>query len=605
MGEWLVIELSSRCEGEDPRVLQEALTRLVKTSEVFVPAAVTEIGDDVVYSYLLEGYAFVRRDSPDSTYLRLENSRYVESVLTEPRGSGGSRRLSTVSEEDIDRFRRQVKAISDQGISVGDTVTITSGPYRNIEATVVEDIAEEGMVQVHVKLRSKQSLVTLPRGFLRVVKRAPLSPVYNRMASLRAWSTMATALLEWEEGDWSQVQAAYDRYHRLHQWSNKGRLLYSFLGSKGILDHSYRDLQRRLQRLSRVKAAARKASRICNLIAFSRGWAGPRDLESLQNKLMDLAWLDDVMRRVQELHRSYNVLNRRLTHRNEKRKMVQNVLIDGHNLAFRCMYAPGMSRLSDSQGRPTGLIVGFLRSLGALRKKYPTARFWVTWDGSSQRRKSSFADYKANRPVREADESGFDQMAYVRKVIVYLGVTQAFNPEEEADDVIGALVKGDLVSQKNVIFSSDKDLLQLVTHDTFLLIPAIGSRKEILFEGPEIVEEYMGVPPGKMVEFRALCGDPSDNIPGVPRVPKKVLRALIQAHGSVDGIYKSGLAGLTRNQYDRLRSAEPQVRINLELMALVDVEVSLTYPDVNSSVAQQLMEEVGIKPQPILKAFGL
>jgi DNA polymerase-1 len=320
---------------------------------------------------------------------------------------------------------------------------------------------------------------------------------------------------------------------------------------------------------------------------------------------MDLAWLDDVMRRVQELHRSYNVLNRRLTHRNEKRKMVQNVLIDGHNLAFRCMYAPGMSRLSDSQGRPTGLIVGFLRSLGALRKKYPTARFWVTWDGSSQRRKSSFADYKANRPVREADESGFDQMAYVRKVIVYLGVTQAFNPEEEADDVIGALVKGDLVSQKNVIFSSDKDLLQLVTHDTFLLIPAIGSRKEILFEGPEIVEEYMGVPPGKMVEFRALCGDPSDNIPGVPRVPKKVLRALIQAHGSVDGIYKSGLAGLTRNQYDRLRSAEPQVRINLELMALVDVEVSLTYPDVNSSVAQQLMEEVGIKPQPILKAFGL
>ena len=108
-----------------------------------------------------------------------------------------------------------------------------------------------------------------------------------------------------------------------------------------------------------------------------------------------------------------------------------------------------------------------------------------------------------------------------------------------------------------------------------------------------------------MVQFRALCGDTSDNIPGVPRVPKKVLRSLLQAHGTVDGIYKSGLAGLTRNQYERLRSAEPQVRINIGLMALVNVEVSLTYPDVDGKVASRLMQEVGIKPQPILKAFSL
>jgi 5'-3' exonuclease len=106
-----------------------------------------------------------------------------------------------------------------------------------------------------------------------------------------------------------------------------------------------------------------------------------------------------------------------------------------------------------------------------------------------------------------------------------------------------------------------------------------------------------------MVQLRALLGDSSDNLPGVPRVPKKVLRSLIQAHGSVEAVYRSGLAGVSKVQYDRLRSAEPQVRINVELMALKDVPFTKVDPNPNPDEVAALLRAVEITPNSILETF--
>jgi 5'-3' exonuclease len=106
-----------------------------------------------------------------------------------------------------------------------------------------------------------------------------------------------------------------------------------------------------------------------------------------------------------------------------------------------------------------------------------------------------------------------------------------------------------------------------------------------------------------MVQLRAFYGDPSDNIPGVPRVPKKVLRSLVQAHGSVEAVYRSGLTGLTKGQYERLRSAEPQVRINVELMTLVDVGVTSVPPDVDPDNVAARLRELDIEPTSLLDIF--
>jgi 5'-3' exonuclease len=144
--------------------------------------------------------------------------------------------------------------------------------------------------------------------------------------------------------------------------------------------------------------------------------------------------------------------------------------------------------------------------------------------------------------------------------------------------------------------------LQLVTDTTHVLVPGVGGRKDVVFD-QAAVEKAFGVPPERIVQLRAFFGDNSDNIPGVPRVPKKVLRSLVQAHKTVDGVYHSGLTGITKSQYEKLRASEPQVRINVELMGLVNVPVSLTDPNVDADAAAGRLQELSINSSPLLEPF--
>jgi DNA polymerase-1 len=193
-------------------------------------------------------------------------------------------------------------------------------------------------------------------------------------------------------------------------------------------------------------------------------------------------------------------------------------------------------------------------------------------------------------------------MGFLKKLLPALGVTQLFNPNEEADDVIATMVQGELASQQNLIFTTDRDFLQLVTPTTRVLVPSVGGRKEIMFT-EEVVKEDLGVMPAVIKHLRSFYGDTSDNIPGVPRVPKKVLRSLVQAHGTVDGVFKSGLSGLTRGQYERLRSAEPQIRINLTLMQLETVSITPTAANPDPDAVVDRLKAVGINPLPIVGSF--
>jgi DNA polymerase-1 len=197
---------------------------------------------------------------------------------------------------------------------------------------------------------------------------------------------------------------------------------------------------------------------------------------------------------------------------------------------------------------------------------------------------------------------GFDQLAFLREVLPRLGVWQGVSPDEEADDVIASLVRGSLRGQNNLIYSTDRDLLQLVSGTTQMLVPGVGGRKDAMYD-QAAVERTFGVPPESIVQLRAFFGDTSDNIPGVPRVPKKVLRALVTAHKTVSGVYGSGLAGLTKSQYEKLRASEPQVTINVELMTLVNVPVSITDPNVDADVAARRLQELDIKSSPLLEPF--
>ncbi len=612
MGEWIVLELNPRGEQEDPDLVRKAISYSLKEAEIFVPAAVTQVGDDRVIHYLMDGYVFVKVDGRQPTdYFKVEGSKYVQTVLVKPGAGSRARRLSLVQDQAILRMRDQIKQLTDQGIGVGDVVRITSGPYRNMRATVVEEIPEEGMVQVYIKLRSKQSLMTLPRSFLVVVERAPLSAVSNRLNALRDWAYTAKPILGWEASP-DRMLDAYTRYGQVARWNQKGYQLYEFLSFDRSFTAPLAALQTKTAQLLKFSEWNTRGSRLFTFISayHPAGPLNPERYEKLQAKAMELLWVDDILERIRLLWDDVDNISRAVAHRQEGKSMVQNVLVDGHNLALRCFHAPGMSSLMDPYGRPSGVILGVLLGLGALKKRFPDAVLHVIWEGSSRRRKQRFGEYKGNRQSSAADTiapeapSGvrYDPVRVLRDILPLFGIRQAWNPDEEADDVIASLVRGDLSTETNVIFSTDRDMLQLVTATTSLLAPPAGSRNEIMYDSGTVVKT-MGVPPGKVVELRSLYGDTSDNIPGVPRVPKKILRSLIQAYGSVDSVFRSGLAGLTKGQYERLRSAEPQVRINVELMTLVDVSFTTASPDVDPDNVGQKLRELGIDPNSLLETF--
>lgn len=603
-----MLELNSRSEGEDPDTVCQSIRSTIKGAEVFIPAAVTQVGGDRVVHYLVDGYAFIRQIEPDSTYLKLENSRYIQSVLFVPETQGNRRQLATVTDKDIAKMRGQIENEIDQGIGVGDVVRITSGAYRNMDATVIEEIPEQGMVQVFVRLRSKQSLITLPRSFLYVVDRAPLSPVFTRLFALKTWVKAARPILRWPDNGFDQIRKTYRLFERHSAWLAKGRRLKAFISlSEGVYDNQMSEIRTRFKTLKVLNNLTNRFELLWPFVAFYYDHVDEKRLSELTERLLRLAWFDDFQHRLQTTANDIETLSQDLAKFEDgDEEMYQNVLIDGHNLAFRCLHAPGMAELCDSKGRRTGMILGFLRSLGMFKKRYPGSNVYVTWDGCSKRRKSKFGDYKANRPRPVGpipdDDPVFAQIQFLMTILPQLSVRQAVNPLEEADDILAALVWGQLKGQKNLIFSSDRDLLQLVSETTHVLAPGAGTRKEILFDLAEVESDY-GVTPSKMVQLRALYGDSSDNIPGVPRVPKKVLRALLQAHGSIDGIYMSGLTGLTKGQYERLRSAEPQVRLNVELMSLADVDVSVRDPDIDAEGAAGRLRELEVNPDPILESF--
>ena len=278
---------------------------------------------------------------------------------------------------------------------------------------------------------------------------------------------------------------------------------------------------------------------------------------------------------------------------------VDNVIVDGLNLAYRCYYAPGMAELHDSNDRPTGVVCGFLKTLVSLTKKFEGAKYTVVWDGSSQYRRSKFSGYKANRTsgsLHTKQEDGvpsWDQIKYLTEILPFLGVAQAYNPQEEADDVMATLVRENFCGFFNIILTNDRDMLQLITSTDNVLLPTQGKRKEAIFDIPKLKEEW-GVEPELMVPLRALFGDSSDNIPGVPRVPQKVLTNLLVKHRSINGIYESNLSGLTELQYRLMMESEKQVRLNLELMSLRNVPVTYVAPTPDTTVARQKLASVEV-----------
>jgi len=193
-------------------------------------------------------------------------------------------------------------------------------------------------------------------------------------------------------------------------------------------------------------------------------------------------------------------------------------LIDAMSLVFRAFYAPMQMALVSPGGLPTKAVYIFVRTLRKLIKDHQPEYFAVAFDLSAPTfRDQLFATYKAQRPPFPEDLSV--QLPFVRRFCQALGLRIVEREGFEADDVIGTLAKeGERRGLDTFIVTGDEDMFQLVDPKTKVLKPSRAKEGETLCDEAKVAE-IIGVEPGKVVDWLALTGDPSDNIPGARPLP--------------------------------------------------------------------------------------
>ncbi|MFJ2692455.1 DNA polymerase I [Pseudomonas sp. NPDC087336] len=207
------------------------------------------------------------------------------------------------------------------------------------------------------------------------------------------------------------------------------------------------------------------------------------------------------------------------------------VLVDGSSYLYRAFHA--LPPLTTSKGLPTGAVKGVLNMLKSLRKQYPDSPFAVVFDAKGGTfRDDMYAQYKANRPSMPDDMRV--QIEPLHQSVIALGFPLLCVEGVEADDVIGTLARSSAAADRPVIISTgDKDMAQLVDGHITLVNTMTGSSMDV-----EGVKEKFGVVPEQIIDYLALMGDSSDNIPGVPGIgPKTASGLLVGVNGGLTELY--------------------------------------------------------------------
>lgn len=246
-------------------------------------------------------------------------------------------------------------------------------------------------------------------------------------------------------------------------------------------------------------------------------------------------------------------------------------LIDGNSIAYRAFYALPED-LATRSGQVTNAVFGFTRMLIRLIKDHHPDGVAVAWDVSRKTfRSESYPDYKANRS--KAPDHFRSQLPLIDEVLQALHISQLSEEGYEADDIIASLTRQAVGDGWDVlIVTGDRDAFQLVGGPVKVLYTKRGISDTVLADETWIEEKY-GVVPSKYVEYAALRGDTSDNLPGVPGVGEKTAAKLISDYGSIDDLYLA-VADQTPRLRENLSVNREQVFLNRELMALVeDLEI--------------------------------
>ncbi|MBI5572024.1 MAG: DNA polymerase I [Desulfomonile tiedjei] len=238
-------------------------------------------------------------------------------------------------------------------------------------------------------------------------------------------------------------------------------------------------------------------------------------------------------------------------------------LIDGSSYIHRAYHATG--GLSNSKGFPTGAVFGFTNMIVKTLKDKSPEHIAVVFDAKGPTfRHEKYEAYKANRPSMPDDLRL--QIPWIHKIVDAYSLPSLWLEGFEADDIIATITREAREHGWSVIVvSADKDLTQLVGEGVVMWDP----QRDTVYD-PEGVKKKFGVPPERILDFLALMGDTSDNIPGVPGVGEKTAAKLIDQFGSLEGVYE-GLEQITQKKMkENLAANRDQAFLSRELVRLDD-----------------------------------
>ena len=287
--------------------------------------------------------------------------------------------------------------------------------------------------------------------------------------------------------------------------------------------------------------------------------------------------------------------------------MKKIVLIDGNNLVFRSYYATAYSGviMRNSKGFPTNALYGFINMMNKIIREDKPEYILVAFDKGKTFRHSEYDEYKAGRS--DTPDELKQQFPVAKDVLNAMGIKYFEIDNYEADDIIGTLssmahIDPDFDCE---IVSSDKDLLQLIEDDVVVRSP---KNNDYIIYDRNTFKDIYEVEPIRMIDLKALMGDPSDNIPGVAGIGEKTAIKLIKEYDNIDNLYEH-VDEIKGKVKDKLIEGKKSCYISRDLATIIkDVKLGFSLEDtkylgINNLKFKSILEELEFNS--LLKKYDL
>ena len=259
--------------------------------------------------------------------------------------------------------------------------------------------------------------------------------------------------------------------------------------------------------------------------------------------------------------------------------MEKVILVDGNNLMFRSYYATAYSGslMKNKEGFPTNALFGFVNMMNKIIAEESPKYIAVAFDVGKTFRHDSYTEYKGGRI--ETPDDLKRQFPKAKEILDAMGIKYLECPGYEADDIIGTLAK--MVDENDeyiaTIVSSDKDLLQLISDEVDV---KLLKQKDYILMDEKVFFDTYGLEPIRMIDLKALMGDPSDNIPGVKGIGEKTALNLLHEYKTVDNLYDN-IDTVKGKVKDKLLEGREDAFFSKEIATIYkDVPLNMTFEDI-------------------------